>query len=89
MILESQPLIELIIKELRILQGEITIAKSLFKEKEYPEPKSILELAAQAHEQAKEFYDFMKVMNYNEGNFDAYINVLKQLGFEYNRNETE
>jgi hypothetical protein len=99
MILESQPLVELIIKELRILQGEITIAKSMYVQKEMPTPQSILEssnspikimeLAMQAHEQAKEFFDFMKVMDYNEGKFDAYIKILKHLGVEYNRNETE
>lgn len=91
MILESQPLIELIIKELRILQGEITIAKSMFSSKmdEQPQPKSLVELAIFAEQQAKSFHEFMKIMDYNEGKFDAYIHILKQLGVEYDRNETE
>jgi|TARA_R110000868_G_scaffold70159_1_gene206452 hypothetical protein len=91
MIYESQPMIELIMKELRILQGEITLAKSLFAQRneEIPEPKSMIELVKVAQEQATIFGEFMKIMNYNEGKFDAYINILKQLGVEYNRNETE
>lgn len=91
MILESQPMIELIMKELRILQGEITLAKSMFvqRNEELPEPKDMLQLMKHAQEQAEIFSEFMKIMNYNEGKFDAYINVLKQLGVEYDRNETE
>ncbi len=89
MILESQPLIELIVKELRIVQGEITLAKTTFELKELPPPKSILELAMQVNEQGQEVAKFLKVMDYNEGKFDAYINILKHLGVEYNRNETE
>lgn len=91
MILESQPMIELIMKELRILQGEITLAKSMYvqRNEELPEPKDMLQLMKHAQEQAEIFSQFMKIMNYNEGKFDAYINVLKQLGVEYDRNETE
>lgn len=91
MIYESQPMIELIMKELRILRGEITIAKSLFAQKneEIPEPTNMIEMVSAAHKQAEIFGEFMKIMNYNEGKFDAYISILKELGVEYNRNETE
>lgn len=89
MILESQPLIEMIVKELRILQGEITIAKTTFELTEMPPPKSILEMAMQVQQQSQELSKFLKIMDYNEGKFDAYINILKHLGIEYNRDETE
>lgn len=91
MIYESQPMIELIMKEIRILQGEITLAKSMFAQRneKIQEPKSMIELVNVAQEQATIFGEFMKVMNYNEGKFDAYINILKKLGIEYNKNETE
>jgi hypothetical protein len=87
MIHESQPLIDLIIKELRIVQGEITLAKTTFEMKELPPPKSIVELAMQVHEQSNEVAKFLKVMDYNEGKFDAYIKILRHLGVEYKRDE--
>jgi hypothetical protein len=87
MIHESQPLIDLIIKELRIVQGEITLAKTTFEMKELPPPKSIVELAMQVHEQGNEVAKFLKVMDYNEGKFDAYIKILRHLGVEYKRDE--
>ena len=89
MIYESQPLVQMIIKELRIVQGEITIAKTTFEFKELEPPKSIMDLAMQVNEQSTQLSKFLKVMDYNEGKYDAYIKILNHLGIEYNRDETK
>jgi hypothetical protein len=76
---ESKSIIDFILTEIRILRGEITIAKSLYQiNDEIPEPKSIAELV----DIAQDFGEFMKIINYNEGKYQAYINILKQIGLD-------
>lgn len=74
----DESLIEFIHKQIRISHGEITIAKSIFSQRneELQEPKTILEIIALTEISG----EFMKTMNYNEGKFDAYHNILKYLG---------
>jgi hypothetical protein len=74
----DESLIEFIHKQIRISHGEVTIAKSIFSQRneELQEPKTILEIIALTEISG----EFMKTMNYNEGKFDAYHNILKYLG---------
>ena len=74
----DESLIEFIHKEIRISHGEVTIAKSIFSQRneELQDPKTILEIIALTEISG----EFMKTMNYNEGKFDAYHSILKYLG---------
>jgi len=65
---EKEMLIELIIKELREIQGELIIANAIHKELE----KSNLS----------------EIYHYNNGKFDAFLQILKFFGLEFERKET-
>jgi hypothetical protein len=74
----DESLIEFIHKEIRISHGEVTIAKSIFSQRneELQEPKTISDIISLSEISG----EFFKTMNYNEGKFDAYHNILKYLG---------
>lgn len=82
--LESQDLIDKIIKELRTINGEMMIAKSMHNiEDEVEQPKNLEELMKFIVRDAKASNDFVKLMTYNEGKYDAYLKMLDLLGFKY------
>jgi len=82
--LESAELIEKIIKELRTISGEMIIAKSMHNlDDDDAKPKNLEELMKFIVRDAKASNDFLKIMNYNEGKYDAYLKVLDLLGFQY------
>ena len=83
MIIESQELIEKIIKELRTISGEMMIAKSMHNLDDESKPTNIEELMKFIVRDAKASNEFIRLMNYNEGKFDAYLKMLDLLGFEY------
>jgi hypothetical protein len=84
MMIESQDLIEKIIKELRTISGEMMIAKSMHNlDDDDAKPKNLEELMKFIVRDAKASNDFLKIMNYNEGKYDAYLKVLDLLGFQY------
>lgn len=84
MMLESQDLIEKIIKELRTISGEIIIAKSMHNaEDDIQKPNNLEELMNFIVRDAKLSNDFIKTMNYNEGKYDAFLKVLDLLGYQY------
>lgn len=86
--LESQDLIDKIIKELRTINGEMMIAKSMHNiEDEVEQPKNLEELMKFIVRDAKASNDFVKLMTYNEGKYDAYLKMLDLLGFQYNKDE--
>lgn len=86
--LESQDLIDKIIKELRTISGEMMIAKSMHNiEDEVEQPKNLEELMKFIVRDAKASNDFVKLMTYNEGKYDAYLKMLDLLGFQYNKDE--
>lgn len=88
MMLESQDLIDKIIKELRTINGEMMIAKSMHNiEDEVEQPKNLEELMKFIVRDAKASNDFVKLMTYNEGKYDAYLKMLDLLGFQYNKDE--
>jgi hypothetical protein len=84
MMIESQDLIEKIIKELRTISGEMMIAKSMHNlDDDDAKPKNLEELMKFIVRDAKASNDFLKIMNYNEGKYDAFLKVLDLLGFQY------
>jgi hypothetical protein len=83
MMLESQELIEKIIKELRTISGEMMIAKSMHNLEDDAKPENLEELMKFIVRDAKASNDFLKIMNYNEGRYDAFLKVLDLLGFQY------
>ena len=88
MMLESQDLIEKIIKELRTISGEMMIAKSMHNLDDDSKPTNLEELMQFIVRDAKASNDFIKVMHYNEGKYDAYLKMLDLLGFQY-KEDTE
>ena len=86
--LETQDLIEKIIKELRTISGEMMIAKSMHNlEDDIQKPNNFEELMNLIVRDAKLSNDFIKTMTYNEGKYDAFLKVLYLLGYQYNENE--
>lgn len=81
--LESQDLIDKIIKELRTINGEMMIAKSMHNVEDEEQPKNLEELMKFIVRDAKASNDFVKFMTYNEGKYDAYLKMLDLLGFKY------
>lgn len=89
MIIDSQELIDKIIKELRTISGEMMIAKSMHNLDDERKPTNIEELMKFIVRDAKASNEFIKIMHYNEGKFDAYLKMLDLLGFQYKEDETE
>lgn len=82
--LESQDLIEKIIKELRTISGEMMIAKSMHNvEDDIQKPNNLEELMNLIVRDAQLSNDFIKTMTYNEGKYDAFLKVLDLLGYQY------
>ncbi len=81
--IEPDELIEKIIKELRGTQGELIIAKTMHNVTDDVNPKNIAEFVESMIEDIKSTNELNKIMNYNEGKFDAYVKMLSFLGFEY------
>jgi hypothetical protein len=84
--LESQDLIEKIIKELRTISGEMMIAKSMHNLDDDAKPENLEDLMKFIVRDAKASNDFIRVMTYNEGKYDAYLKMLDLLGFQYKEN---
>lgn len=91
MIIDSQDLIEKIIKELRSINGEVILAKTMHNidDEERNNPKSLDEFMKMVLKDAESTNQFLKKMHYNEGRFDAYVKMLNILGFDYKREEDE
>jgi hypothetical protein len=83
MIIESEDLIEKIIKELRAISGEMIIAKSMHSLDDEKQPKDFEELMKLIIKDAKASNEFTIAMTYNEGKYDAYVKMLELLGFNY------
>lgn len=83
MIVESQELIEKILKELRNIRAEMMIAKSIHTVDDDKQPENLEELMNFIVRDAKSSNELIKVLTYNEGKFDAYLNMLEILGFQY------
>jgi hypothetical protein len=81
--LESHDLIDKIIKELRTISGEMMIAKSMHNIDDTAHPTNIEELMKFIVRDAKASNEFIRVMTYNEGKYDAYLKMLDLLGFQY------
>jgi hypothetical protein len=94
----NNQVIEYIVGECRKLQGEVILQKAMFEDvTDQISPNEIMhiifdekkledfseKLIAQknAHE------EFMKCVNYNSGRFDAYMDMLKYFGYDYNKND--
>jgi len=80
MLIETEQLIEQIIKELRVIQGEITITNMMFSQLNEKAMENPLDYIRESNE-------YIKNMKLNQGKFDAYIKVLSMLGIEYKRDE--
>lgn len=91
MIVDSQDLIEKIIKELRSINGEMILANTMHNtdDEERKNPKSLDELMKMVLHDVQSTNELLKKMHYNEGRFDAYIKMLNILGFDYKREEDE
>ena len=87
MIIDSQELIDKIIKELRTISGEMMIAKSMHNLDDEKQPQNLEELMKFIVRDAKASNEFIRVMTYNEGKYDAYLKMLDLLGFEYKEDE--
>lgn len=83
MIIESEDLIEKIIKELRAISGEMIIAKSMHNLDDEKQPQNFEELMKLIIKDVKSSNEFTISMSYNEGKYDAYVKMLELLGFNY------
>ena len=82
MIIDSQDLIEKIIKELRTIKGEMMIAQSIHSVDDEQPPDNIEDLMKYIIKDAKASNELMKVLIFNEGKFEAFRQILKMLGVD-------
>ena len=82
MLLDSNELFEKIILELKDLMSEATITKAMLTpQDELKEPHDLVELLEFVKKQGKEMHKANSKMKYLEGKMDAYVKVLKLLGY--------
>jgi hypothetical protein len=82
MLLESSDLLEKIIVELRDLMSEATIVKAMITPmNEKKQPKDAYELIEFLKTEAKESHNLNSKMKFLEGKMDAYVQVLKIIGY--------
>ena len=89
MIIESDDLIEKIIKELRTISGEMIIAKSMQNIDDEKQPQNFEELMKLIIQDMKANHEFTISTTYNQGKYDAYVKMLDLLGFNHKNDSTD
>ena len=84
----KRELIEYIISQLRNIEGEIIIDHALKNStEEEKSPTSVFEVLHMIKNDFRGEMDFMKKLYHNDGKFQAYLNILKKLDFDYQKTE--
>jgi hypothetical protein len=79
-------MVDYMISELRKLHGELILQKTMFESRErldFSNLKDIDDLLETVAAEKKKHDDLMKLMEYNRGKMDAYVDIMNLLGHKF------